>query len=160
MTEDFLNDMDLKAISKVIILDKKIAEALFKKEQAMGKYVQVGNVVFKVIGVNSKKERWGDGSAYIPFTTAQLMYNPDRKFRSIAFKVKGLETEAENNTFNDNLKGAHVKEFAIRPGRYTSIMDQKFSARLYSDHENLWWNYSFRLYYRHLHPDSRNCWSK
>jgi ABC-type antimicrobial peptide transport system, permease component len=100
----FLNDMDLKATSKVIVLDKKVADALFKNEPAMGKYVQAGGIVFKIIGINSKKERWGNGSAYIPFTTAQLIYNPDRKFRSIAFKVKGLETEAENNTFNDNLR--------------------------------------------------------
>ena len=111
----FINELDLKANSKVIILDKKIAENLFKKESALGKYVQVGNVVFKVIGVNSKKERWGDGSAYIPFTTAQLIYNPDRKFRSIAMRVKGLETEEANNTFNDDLKKTMGKSLRFDP---------------------------------------------
>lgn len=111
----FLNEMDLKSISKVIILDKKIAEIIFKKETAMGKYVQVGNVVFKVIGINTKKERWGDRSAYIPFTTAQLIYNPNRKFHSIAMKVKGLETEEANNTFNDNLNKTMAKSLRFDP---------------------------------------------
>ncbi|MDD4992360.1 MAG: ABC transporter permease [Paludibacter sp.] len=111
----FLNDMDLKSISKVIILDKKVVDVLFKNENALGKYVQVGNVVFKVIGINTKKQRWGDGTGYIPFTTAQLIYNPDRKFRSIAMRVKGLETEQANNTFNDNLKGTMAKSLRFDP---------------------------------------------
>lgn len=111
----FINDLDLKANSKVIILDKKIVDVLFKNESALGKYVQVGNVVFKVIGINSKKERWGDGTGYIPFTTAQLIYNPDHKFHSIAMRVKGLETEEANNSFNDKLKGTMSKSLRFDP---------------------------------------------
>jgi putative ABC transport system permease protein len=100
----FINDMDMKYNNKVIVIDKKIEELLFKKESAIGKNIKVGAVMFKVVGVNSKKEHWGDGSAYIPFTTAQLIYNPDRKFRSIAMTVNGLETKEANDGFNDELK--------------------------------------------------------
>ncbi len=60
--------------------------------------------MFQVVGVNTKKENWGNGKVYIPFTTAQLIYNPDRKFRSIAMTVNGLETAAENESFNENLR--------------------------------------------------------
>lgn len=60
--------------------------------------------MFQVIGVNSKKERWGDGNIYIPYSTAQLIYNPNRKFRSMAMTVKGLETEDANEAFDDELR--------------------------------------------------------
>lgn len=111
----FINDLDLKNNSKVIVLDKKIEEVLFKGKSSLGEYIQVGAVMFKVVGVNTKKERWGDGNVYIPFTTAQLIYNPDRKFRSIAMSVDGLETKEANETFNDNLKSAMAKSLRFDP---------------------------------------------
>lgn len=51
----FMNDLDLKNQNKVIVIDRKIEEVLFKTESALGKYVQVGKVMFKVVGINSKK---------------------------------------------------------------------------------------------------------
>lgn len=100
----FLNELDLKNNNKVIVLDKKIVDAIFKEQPALGKNVQVGNVVFKVVGINSKKQRWGDGSAYIPFTTAQLIYNHNRKFSTMAMTVNDLNTKEANDEFDDELK--------------------------------------------------------
>ncbi|OIP83389.1 MAG: hypothetical protein AUK44_05335 [Porphyromonadaceae bacterium CG2_30_38_12] len=99
----FLNRLDLEANKKVVVIDKKIQDVVFKGKTALGEYVKIGSIMFQVIGVNTKKNRWGDGKAYIPFSTAQLIYNPDRKFRSIAMSVKGLETTALNEEFNDKL---------------------------------------------------------
>ncbi|MBP1677929.1 MAG: hypothetical protein H6Q20_2488 [Bacteroidetes bacterium] len=100
----FINQLDMTASKKVIVLDQKIVDVLFKTEPALGKYVKVGNIMFQVIGVNSKKARWGDGNAYIPFTTAQTIYNPNKKFNSIAMTVDGLESEELNDAFNEKLK--------------------------------------------------------
>lgn len=111
----FINKLDLEASNKVIVLDKKITEVLFKKESALGKYVKVGDIMFKVVGVNSKKERWGNGNAYIPFTTAQLIYNPDRKFHSIAMTVNGLETTEANEAFSEKLKTNMAKSLNYDP---------------------------------------------
>ena len=111
----FINMLDMKEVNKVIVLDKKIADVLFKKESALGKHVQVGKVMFKVIGINSQKQRWGEGSAYIPFSTAQLIYNPDRKFRSIAMTVDGLETEQANIEFTDRLRANMAQSLTYDP---------------------------------------------
>jgi putative ABC transport system permease protein len=100
----FINRLDLNATKKVAVIDKKVQEMLFKKTNPIGKQIKVGSIMFQVVGVNTKKENWGNGNVYIPFTTAQLIYNPDRKFRSIAMTVNGLETEAENENFNENLR--------------------------------------------------------
>ena len=99
----FINQSDMLANNKVAAIDEKIRENLFKNENAIGKHIKVGSIMFQVVGVNSKKERWGDGNIYIPYSTAQLIYNPDRKFRSMAMTVKGLETEEANDAFNDGL---------------------------------------------------------
>lgn len=111
----FINELDIKNNNKVIVLDKKIVDVIFKDEPPLGKNVQVGNVVFKVVGINTKKEQWGDGNAFIPFTTAQLIYNPDRKFHSIAMQVNELKTKEENDVFNDNLKKTMSQSLRFDP---------------------------------------------
>jgi putative ABC transport system permease protein len=100
----FINQLDMREQNKVIVLDKKIADLLFKEESPLGKMVKVGQLMFKVVGVNSKKEQWGGSNAYIPFTTAQTIFNPSRKFYQITFTVEGLKTEAENDQFNESLR--------------------------------------------------------
>ena len=111
----FINYLDNKSSNKVIVLDKKIEVVLVKGTSALGKYVKLGSVMFRVIGINSKKERYGDGSAYIPFTTAQYIFNPDLKFRNIAMTVQGLETKQSNDAFNDRLKSTMSKSLSFDP---------------------------------------------
>ena len=111
----FINYLDNKSSNKVIVLDKKIAEVLFKGTPALGKYVKVGTVMFRVIGINSKKESYGSGTAYIPFTTAQYIFNPDLKFQHIAMKVQGLNTKESNDVFNDKLKKTMSKSLSFDP---------------------------------------------
>ena len=100
----FINTLDNKSNNKVIVIDKKIEEVLFKGKSALGNYLKIGDVMFRVIGINSKKQRWGDGTAYIPFTTAQYIFNPNLKFHNIAMTVKGLDTKESNDAFNEKLK--------------------------------------------------------
>ena len=100
----FINSLDVQNNSKVIVIDKKVEENLFKGKPALGEYVKVGSVMFRVIGINSKKEQFAGTQVYIPFNTAQRIYNPDKKFWSIAFTTKGLETKQANEDFDENLK--------------------------------------------------------
>ena len=100
----FINQLDIKNENKIIVLDKKIEETLFKGKSAIGNYVKVGQLMFMVVGINTKKQQWGDPTAYIPFSTYQLIYNPSKKFNNITFTVEGLNTKAENETFNENLR--------------------------------------------------------
>ncbi len=100
----FINQTDINEKRKVIVLDKKVVDVLFKDELPVGKFVQVGQVMFQVIGVNSKKDNWGNGNTYIPLSTSQAIFNPDEKYRSIAMTVNGLTTMEENDTFNLDLK--------------------------------------------------------
>jgi putative ABC transport system permease protein len=100
----FINQLDIRENNKVIVLDQKISEVLFRNESPLGKEVKVGQIMFKVVGINTKKEQWGGSNAYIPFSTAQIIFNPSRKFNQITFTVDGLVTKEENDRFNESLR--------------------------------------------------------
>lgn len=100
----FVNNLDIKNENKIIVIDKKIEETLFKGKSALGKYVKVGQLMYQVVGINTKKQGWGSPSSYIPFSTYQMIYNTSKKFGQITFTVEGLETKAENEVFNENLR--------------------------------------------------------
>ena len=100
----FINQADLQENRKVIVIDQKVKDELFKNESAIGKYVNVNQIMFQVIGVNSKKENWGGGNAYIPFSTAQMIYNPGRRFNIMLMSIEGLDTEDANKKFDESLR--------------------------------------------------------
>ncbi len=111
----FVNELDILERNKVIVLDQRVVDVLFKGEEALGKYVKVGSVMYRVVGINTKRSDGGSGSAYIPFSTAQAIYNPDKKFYSIAFTVNGLETKEANDAFNDRLKATMGQTMNFAP---------------------------------------------
>jgi len=71
--------------------------------------------MFKVVGINTKKEQFGGSNAYIPFSAAQAIYNPQRKFWQITFTVDGLTTEAQNDRFNESLRSMMGQRLNFNP---------------------------------------------
>lgn len=111
----FINQLDIKEKNKVIVLDKRVSDLLFKDESPLGKYVKVGQLMYKVVGINSKREQWGGPNTYIPFTTSQQIYNPGGKFYQIIFTVDGLITEEQNDRFNESLRGLMARRLRYHP---------------------------------------------
>ena len=111
----FINRLDMNERNKVIVLDKKIADLLFPDETPLGKNVKVGQLIFKVVGINTKSEDWGGSNAYIPFTTAQSIFNPDGKFYHIVFTVDGLATKEANDKFNETLRDVMSRRMEFNP---------------------------------------------
>ncbi|QNM86311.1 ABC transporter permease [Polaribacter pectinis] len=71
----YLNERDLKEKSKVIVIGRLIKKDLFGEKIALGKRVNVNGSSFLIIGIFS--DEGGDNEermAYIPVTTAQMMY--------------------------------------------------------------------------------------
>ena len=85
----YLNVEDVKNRTKNAVIGRLVEKDLFGAENAMGKYIDVGGSVFKVIGVF--QDDGGDDEErriYIPYTTRQLMEkNTDEiDFFIIAFR--------------------------------------------------------------------------
>ncbi len=72
----FLNQLDMKNRNKVVVIGRMVEKDLFKKGvSAVGKYINLGNFAYKVIGTVS--DEGGDNEErfiYTPLTTMQLIY--------------------------------------------------------------------------------------
>jgi len=90
----FLNKKDIKDYRKVVIIQDEVDKILFPKEEALGKYININSIKFKVVGVFSKKSF--DGYArgiFIPITVAQKIFNNNDHLRSISFTLDNVTAD-------------------------------------------------------------------
>ncbi|MDR3338870.1 MAG: ABC transporter permease [Candidatus Symbiothrix sp.] len=100
----FINAMDLRESRKVAVINPRVSEVLFQSDDPLGKQFVAGGLGYTVIGVFKSDETGNDQSAYIPFTTAQLLYNKGWGIGDIAFTVNGLDTKQANEEFEQALR--------------------------------------------------------
>lgn len=70
----YINERDLENKTKVAVIGRMVAKDLFKTEEPIGKYIDIGSTAFKVVGVfqddgGDREERY----IYLPYTTRQLL---------------------------------------------------------------------------------------
>lgn len=111
----FINDLDIRERRKVIIIHPKTAETLFKKESALGKSVNVNGIMYKVVGVYVANKDRNDQSAFIPFSTAQIIYNKGNALERIIFSTKGLDTKEKNEAFERKYREAIARHHQFDP---------------------------------------------
>lgn len=101
----FLNKLDIDNKRKVVVISPEMERILFKGEKALGKHVIANGIAYQVIGVYDDSDMFSNNPpAYIPFTTAQMLYNKGWGFRQIDFTVKGLKNLDENKAFIERLR--------------------------------------------------------
>ncbi|MDR0725764.1 MAG: ABC transporter permease, partial [Prevotellaceae bacterium] len=100
----FVNEMDLREYRKVAVLNRRLSEALFQNEDPVGKRFIADSLVYTVIGVWKSDQMGNELCAYIPFSTAQLLYNKGWGIGEVTFTVKGLETVESNHEFEKRLR--------------------------------------------------------
>jgi putative ABC transport system permease protein len=76
----FLNHRDLAQATKVCVIGEKTESMLFDDGPALGKYIKINGVYFRVVGVHKPKasaEMGEDksGDIYLPFSTFQKAFN-------------------------------------------------------------------------------------
>jgi putative ABC transport system permease protein len=84
----YINLIDLQDKRKVVVIGSEVEKILFKEEGAVGNWIDIGGIPYKVIGVY---EDAGDGDEdrriFIPISTAQLAYNGSDKIHNMWFTV-------------------------------------------------------------------------
>ena len=109
----FISDVDMREARKVAVINTRLQKVLFQDENPIGKQFIADGLGYTVVGVfkNDANER-NDEVAYIPFTTAQLLYNRGWGIGDIIFTAKGLNTLEKNEAFQKRLReklaGLHV----------------------------------------------------
>ena len=104
----FINKKDLADNSKHIVIDEEAASQLLGDDKdyskLLGRYVTVGNIPFKVIGIKEAPEQsWGHES-YIPYTTAKIMRTDGAWLNRLTLEFHDLESKEANEEFEKAFK--------------------------------------------------------
>ena len=99
----FLNPDDVREGRKVIVISSAQAKELLphNPDALVGKWINVGNVAFRVVGIYSTDESSMTRLCPIPYSTYKSIYNPDDKIDAITFTVNGPKTLEEHQAFED-----------------------------------------------------------
>ena len=97
------NDIDMNEKRKTALINQRLRDVLYKHENPIGKTLFINDVKFTVIGVFVENAIIDNEKAYIPFTTAQLLFNGGWGFKSMALTVSNLTSNQENEMFNTRL---------------------------------------------------------
>ncbi|GHT76540.1 ABC transporter permease [Bacteroidia bacterium] len=122
----FINSMDIQQKRKVAVINDRLNEVLFDRQNPIGKIFYLNKIGYTVIGVSKEQNNWGNSaSAYIPFSTAHLLYNRTNVER-IVFTLNGLETKAANDTFEVKFreKVAALHHFDPKDDRALSVWNR------------------------------------
>ncbi len=84
----FLNDADIDERRKVCVIGSKVASFLLGKKEALGEYLNIRGLSYKVVGVF--EDVGGEAELkkiYVPITTAQLLYSQPGRVHQIMFTI-------------------------------------------------------------------------
>ena len=101
----FLNQRDMTERSKVVVIGRLVAEDLFKNENPIGKYLDVGSVMFRIVGVF--QDSGGDREErilYIPYTTRQQIEKNNDKVDQIVVTFSPKIGHAGSLAFEKKLR--------------------------------------------------------
>ncbi len=91
----FINPWDVEQNLKVVTIGIAVKEALFKQDSAMGQYINLKGVPFRVVGIFEDDDgRQGNQRAvYIPISTAQKVFVGRNDVQTMAVTVKSWDVE-------------------------------------------------------------------
>lgn len=85
----FLNDLDVDNFRKVVVIGEIVKDALFGTEPAIGEYVNVSGVPFRVVGIfKDEGSEQETRRAYLPISTAQRIFVGYDEVHQITFTTK------------------------------------------------------------------------
>lgn len=89
----FINEADISNAEKVCVLGKDVADRLFGDVPALGKFVEIDKVFYRVAGVVKQQSEISfngriDESVLIPLTTAQRTYNTGNTIHFVSLIAK------------------------------------------------------------------------
>jgi len=99
----FLNNIDINESRKVVAISLVVKNALFKDEEALGKYLKINNIPFKVIGLFEDGSERDNQRVYIPVSAAQKIFTGGIEINNLAFTA-GNADAAESIKIEDEIR--------------------------------------------------------
>ena len=119
----FINDIDISQDRKVVVISRSLAEQLVSHDvaQLVGRYINVGDFAFRVVGIYKTEENSSDNNAYTAFTTLRKMYGMGDKAGNIVFSFHGLNTEQQNDNFEKQYTARINRNHQADPTDWSSV---------------------------------------
>ncbi|PCH77052.1 MAG: ABC transporter ATP-binding protein [Flavobacteriaceae bacterium] len=124
----FLNYLDLKRKSKVIVIGRLVEKDLFGSLSGIGKNINLDGFSFKVVGVfndpgGDRDERY----IYAPFTTVQNLYKPYDEVDYFGFTYNPKLGVDQALTFTNTLTKLLKKKFKVNPKDQSAIRVRNYA---------------------------------
>lgn len=101
----FVNDIDIRDRRKVLVVSEDQAKELSRDMASLvGQHVNVGNIAFQVVGVYKADRMQRNNEAFTAFTTVKAIYGRGDDAGTIEFSFHGLETEQQNDAFEQRYR--------------------------------------------------------
>ncbi|MGZ3864811.1 MAG: ABC transporter permease [Bacteroidia bacterium] len=110
----FINKLDIKDYQKVCAIGKPVKETLFKNEDPIGKYIDVDNTKYMVVGVFFDAGRGDNDRIYIPLTTAQRAWN-GKNYINTMWISTGNSSVEESNQVTEKIRDLLAKKHNFDP---------------------------------------------
>jgi len=125
----FINDMDLQKYRKVVAISTIVRDALFKngdKKKAVGKYIKISGVPFKVVGVFSDEGPENEQRrVYIPIYTAQRVFFGSNEINQISLTTGDKNIEEVDEMVNQIKKQfSAIHKFDVEDQRAISVWNK------------------------------------
>jgi putative ABC transport system permease protein len=127
----YINERDLENKTKVAVIGRMVAKDLFKTEEPIGKYIDIGSTAFKVVGVfqddgGDREERY----IYLPYTTRQLLEKGNDKVDQLVVTFPKEMGHAGAIAFETSLKRYFKDKKSIDPRDPNGIYFQNLTDDL------------------------------
>ncbi len=143
----FISEFDIDQASRVIAIGVRVKDALFGKENALGKNITINSNQFKVIGIMEEKKMeiagwsghnpmdWLNRQSFIPLTTMLKKLFPDEPIDEINFQVASSEmvkpTQERLNQFLKAMRrGEEIFEVRANSDRLENIQKNSNDTQL------------------------------
>ena len=105
----FINEVDIKDSRKSVVLGQDIYDALFKGKEAVGEYIRINNVPFKVIGICREGGGTRHRNAYLPVSTGQKVFNGANRLHNFALTIQAGSIE-ESKAIENNVRAVLARK--------------------------------------------------
>ena len=120
-----LDRLDIEGRKKVAVLAmshvKNLLDGSLDYDAILGKFLKVGSVMYRVVGVYQSREDSMWENIYVPFTTLQTIYLKGDELETLTFSFHGLATEEENKAFEDRYRAAINTNHRASPTDRSSV---------------------------------------
>ena len=115
-----LHPADFNEMRRVTVLGNKAAKVLFEEEDAVGKFININGIAFKVVGVFSDQNDWDEERLYIPLTTGQDVFGDNRTIDNIMLTVEDM-TQEQSVAFEKALREVMARKHQFSPDDENAI---------------------------------------